>query len=341
MNKFISFLFLFILPSFLFSQNSWEKIGGKEIQLTAEIYGLTEQTVDTLYLAEAPVLVHSWLGQPQDTEHPVMVYQVNSSRYPATYVDSDSSFQLIEGFLNSTILNILEDTEYELLSSGLIFKNGYPGKEFKFKNLKNNTLREINTYLFHNQLVELTAISRSDNWFSNSKNRFLESIELLGRGENKIDYGIPIIKSDAYTVSFPETPEITNAFTEREEGYVNSKMKMVEKNISEGVVVFITSQAKFPENFSLNEEGLDSFYDESMNGSIQSMNGKFISKRQVTLDGVKGLEFYGSIYEGAAKSCFRIFFQNGTLFSIGVLFIGEELTEEGETFFDSFKIIAK
>ncbi len=124
MNKSTIFFLLLILPGFLFSQNSWGKIGGKEIQLTAEIYSLTEQTVDTLYLGETPILVHSWLGQPQSAEHPVMVYQMNSSNYPATYVDSDSSFQLIEGFLNSTILNILEDPEYELLSSSLIFQRG-------------------------------------------------------------------------------------------------------------------------------------------------------------------------------------------------------------------------
>ena len=341
MNKSTIFFLVSILPCFLFSQDSWKKIGGKEIHLTAEIYNLTQHTVDTLYLEEAPVLVHSWVGEAQSVEHPVMVYQMNTSTYPATYVDSDSSFQLIEGFLNSTILDILENPEYELLTSSLIFQNGFPGKEFKFKNLKNNSLREINTYLFHNQLVELTATSRSDNWFSNSKSRFFESIKLLGRGENNVDYGIPIIKKDAYTVSFPKTPEVMNVFTERVEGYVNSKMKMLERNVSNGVVVFISSQAKFPKSFSVNAEGLDSFYDESMAGSIQSMNGKFISKKEVTLDGEKGLEFYASIYEGAAKSCFRNFYQNGTLFSVGVLFIGEELDAEGKKFLDSFKVIGE
>lgn len=341
MNKLINFFFLLLFPIVLFGQNNWEMIGGKEIQLTAEIYNLAKQSIDTLYLGETPVVVHSWIGKPQNSEHPVIGYQLKSSYYQSTYVDSDSSFQLIEGFLNSTVLEVLEDPEEELLTASLLFKDGYPGKQFKFKNKNNNSLTEIHSYLFHNQLVELIAISRTENWFSFSKDRFFESLTLIDRDKNNTDYGIPIIKKDSYTVSFPGKPEMKNVFTEREEGYVNSKIKILEMDVSIGVVVFISSEAKFPKDFTITDEGLDAFYIESMNGSIQSMNGEFIAKKQVTLDGKKGLEFYASVYEGAARSYIRNFFDKGTMYSVGVLYLGENLTEEGQKFLDSFKIIAK
>jgi len=86
---------------------------------------------------------------------------------------------------------------------------------------------------------------------------------------------------------------------------------------------------------------MDAFYQDAMNGSIRSMNGKLISKEKIVLKDKKGIEFYTSISEGAGKSIFRCFYENGTMYMYGVLFTEGELNAEGKKFLDSFAIVGE
>lgn len=162
---------------------------------------------------------------------------------------------------------------------------------------------------------------------------------MLNLTENSKDYGIPIIKSDSYTISYNRTPEIQSLFVDSSEGLINTKVKIDERGTDSSTLVFMSSESKYHSNFRVENEELDSFYIKSMNGSINSMNGEFASKKEISYLGHRGLEFYATLYEGQVRCCYRIFLINDTLYSIGILYTNSQPDEEGLRFMDSFKLI--
>lgn len=341
MNKLLIFFSILLFPIFLFSQDNWQRIGGEKFHFTTDFHSLVQYTMDTIASGKEPVLLHTWVGVPEVDSHPVISYKASISNYPNNFINSDSSFLLIEGFLNSAALELLESPGLELLTSSLIFKDGYPGKVFQIREKETNALMEMHCFLIENHYLEMITISRTNNWFSHQKNRFFESMSLIGHEENKADYGIPVIKVDSYSINFPATPKVNNSFVAREDGYVNMKMQILEQDPRSGIAAFMASEGKYPKDFTVEDGGMDAFYQDAMNGSIRSMNGKLISKEKIELKDKKGIEFYASISEGAGKSLFRCFYENGTMYMYGVLFTEGELNAEGKKFLDSFEIVGE
>ncbi|MEM8527398.1 MAG: hypothetical protein AAGG68_22345 [Bacteroidota bacterium] len=142
MNRFTTILLL--LPSFVLGQYNNQSVGEEEYNFEAMIFNLESKTIDTLELAEKSIIRHTWIGKENTS---IVEYRLKSSTYPADYINSDSSFQLIEGFLNSTISDLIENPNYEYVSSSLEFISGYPGKDFKFKDLSSNSLFNSKSYL--------------------------------------------------------------------------------------------------------------------------------------------------------------------------------------------------
>ncbi len=337
MNKII--VISLLLPSFIFGQKEWQLVGGKEYTIEANIYNLKSKTTDTLSLDGETIFSHIWLGGEKKGTHPVAEYKLKTTTYPSNFIHSDSSLSLIEGFLNSTILNLAENPNYEYVNSSLEFFDGYPGKDFKFKDLRSNHLFNSKCYLVQNQLIEFITISKPTNWFSNSKSHFFESLNLIDRNENEKDYGIPIIKSDSYSVSFYRTPKVQNFFVDAEEGLINTKIKIDERESKEGNLVFMSSESKYNYTYQLKEKELDSFYSKSMLGSINSMNGKFISKNEISFEGHKGIEFYADLFEGRATCYFRKFWINNTMYNFAIMYTDEKPNAEGLKFMNSFNLV--
>jgi hypothetical protein len=331
-------IIFFIIPISSFCQENWTIIGNEEIQFTAKMYNLESSSLDTLWLYEQSLFRYSWLSEDSKGDHPVIKYKVKSTNYPSTYIHSDSSFQLIEEFLNSTINNYIENEEYEYINSGWYSLDGYFGKLFKFKELKSNELYESRVILIENQLIELETLSEATNWFSKSKATFFDSLVLKGRKKNKINYGIGIVDSMTYQVDFPEMSTSINQFIDSEFGILNLDIRILERNESEGNMVFISLESKYPHNFIVTDEELELFYDQYAKGSINGMNGKLISIDEIEIDGMRGVEYYGELFNGLATSYNRIFLVDRTLYSIGLIFTYDDLDNEGKNFIESFRL---
>lgn len=335
MNKPVTLLFFVAI--FLSCQNDCEIVGGEKFKVEAEICGLESERIDTLTLNQKIFYRYVWEGIEETKAETLYEYKIKITNYPKSFINSDSSFQLIEGFLKSTISSFFDNKEYEYVNSTYIFLEGFPGTNFLFKNLQTNRLFESRCYLVDSHLIEIETVSPSSNWYSIGKDRFFESVKLINRPANKKDYGIPIIESDTYTIDFPKTPETTNIFVDSENGLVNLRIKVYERKRRVGNITFISSETKFADKFKVGKEELESFYNRGMMGSINSMNGKFLSKKEITYKGNKGLAFCSSLHEGIHFVSYRIFFIEGTLYSFGVLHTDNEVNVEGEKFMNSFK----
>ena len=329
---------IILFPNISLSQEDWEPIFVENSEIKARIHPRSVKITDTAYLNEDRIIITSWNVKTEELDHPVIEYNLKTSNYPSGYVHSDSSFQLIEGFLNSTINKFIDNPNFEYVNSSLEFIHGYPGKNFKFKNLESNELMESKVYLINSQLVELVTNSRSENWFSKSKSDLLESLTLDHSLQNKKDYGIPIIEKDSYSIKFYRDPELKKMFIDTDEGIVHSIIKVLESDPSTGILVYMSGEIKFSNVIDLDKESREAFYTKSMNGSINSMNGKFIETKKIKYNNIEGVEYFSSLYEGKATSCNRIFYTNETLYTQGVIFTTDEINEKGTSFLNSFEI---
>ena len=326
------------LVNIIYSQESWSKIAGQAPGIELDIFGQAMFSVDTLFLEDKPIYRSNYISNPKSLDHSVTQYELHVSRYPSTYINSDSSFSIIEGFINSTVTELLESNDFEYINSALEFQDGYPGKSFKFKEKSSNKLHEYEVYLIQNYLIELITHSVSTNWFSKSKSRFFDSFKTLDVASNKINYGIPIIESDSYTITFPSKPEINNLFVDTNYGIVNIRMQTLDLSQATNVLVYMSGESKYNEDFMIDSTALTNFYIESMNGSIKSMNAEHISHNEFKYSTqLRGLEFQASLQNGKITSRNRILYNEGRLYTLGVITNSEDKLS-GQAFIDSFSL---
>ena len=334
---FILAIILFLINT-IYSQESWSKITGQAPGIELDIFGQATFSLDTLFLDDDAVYRSNYISNPKSVDHAVTHYGLHISRYPSTYIHSDSSFSVIEGFINSFVAELLESSHFEYINSALEFQNGYPGKSFKFKEINSNKLHEYEVYLIQNYLIELTTHSASTNWFSKSKSRFYDSFNTLDVASNKVNYGIPIIESDSYSIHFPSKPEINNLFIDSNYGIVNTKMKILDLSDASTVLVFMSGESKYNEKFVMDSTVLTDFYIQSMNGSIKAMNAEHISHHEFKYNQqLRGIEFNASLQDGKITSKNRILYNEGRLYTLGVL-TNLEGHLSSQAFIDSFSL---
>lgn len=335
----ILILLAILIPNAILAQDKWIEIGGLQDNFKLNMFGEIIPSIDTLYIEDDEILMHSWTSNIEDESHPNRLYMINSSIYPSSFIHSDSTFSLIEGFLNSGVADLLEDDSYEYLSSTLMILEGYPGKEYKFKEIESGSHIIYRSYLIQNQFLELISISNPEKWFNLDNDKFHESLKLIDRKTNTIDYGFTLIETPSYEIDFPSEPKEEKMFVDSDVGKLNLSMKILETKNTSGTIAFLSGETKYPENYVMDEKDLEEYYTLSINGTLASTNATLLDRKEFTYKGYKGVEFYASLFEGKITGVYRSVYIENTTYISGVLMTDKTLNKEAKTFMDSFKII--
>lgn len=335
--KIILTLIALVLSLALSSQDQWSTLTGNSEEFQVEIFGSPETYVENLLLGTDTIIKYSWNAEISDTSHLNTYYSVAISTYPLEYVHSDSSFALIDGFLNSTVSSFTEDSTFSMVNTGFLLPQGYPGKYYKYKLSPANALLEYRSYLIQNQLIELWVISKPDAWFNTSKDKFFSSFTPLNRPRNTIDYGFTVIDTSSFEIAFPETPTLQDAFVDSELGKLHLRLHILERKASAGNVVFLSSELKYPDQFEILDENKEEFYTNAIDGSLQSTQGTLLNRQDITYNGFTGVEMQASIQNGLLTGTYRIFIIEKFMYMMGVLSTNKDLDKEALDFLDSFK----
>ncbi len=163
----IIILLLVMLPIFTFAQKEWLALDASTEQLKISFFAEPNVVYDTVDIGDGmQATVIAWDVEIDDASHPNVLYSLGVTKFPASFLHSDSSFEAIEPLLESAASPIMESEYFEHLSGKYQMKDGYPGKNYKFKVLGSEGMLEMQVFLVENQLIQLSIITRPENWFN-------------------------------------------------------------------------------------------------------------------------------------------------------------------------------
>jgi len=330
-------LLLVIVPILSFAQKEWFPVDASAERIKISFYEQPYETTDTIDIGDGTyATVTVWEIGIEDASHPNGFYSMGVSTFPSTFIHSDSSFEVIESFLESVATPMIENEDFEFLSSKIAMKDGYPGKDYKFK-VASGGMLEMKVYMVQNQLFQCSVITRPDSWFNTSIDKFQDSFKLIGRGQNKVDYGFTHIKTPTYKINFPGKPELQSMYTDSEYGKLNVRIEMFEGDMKNGDTFFMAGETKFPESFQLTEENKEAHYTRSINGALNNTNATLVDRKILKRDGYEIVEIYATMYEGSVNAVYRIFWIKNASYIQAVMSREKGMTKEAEAFFESFE----
>lgn len=342
MNKIILLSLLMLVFGFsIKAQNSWRNYDLKEYQFTIDFFEEPDFSKDTFLYNESPLVTYFWESKVADTLHANNYYSIGLTTYPSNIIHSDSSFSLVEEFINSTQNSLVNDSIYTSLSSTLIEKNGYPGKAFKWKSKEGNVFFEFQVFLVENRLFELSVVSRQGENHNIYIDKFFDSFEFNGIPKGK--FGLPqSFNKRTISVKFPMAPEEQTKILDSEYGKLTVDLQMLElKSLSDNRV-YMAMETEYPNKIidENNPDELSAYYKKSIDGAINSVNGKLVSVNDIYYNGKPGKEFRCSISNGEILMVYRVFYINHRAYSLGVLALpNNDKNKAMMKFFDSFEIM--
>jgi hypothetical protein len=340
MPSFYRYLFalcLFALPPSLAAQSTNLLISPDTPFLFIDFPKEAELQLDSLYLGDQLVLVHRHSLNTASEGNAAYLLNTTVSEYPPEYIHSDSSFQLIEGFINSAISPDVESGVAELLSSTYVFKNGFFGKTFRLKGSSDGGQIVRHLYLVENYLIEIEVSSLD--WFGITGTSFLGSFYIEKTKVNDVDYGFEIIAKASFFVEFPGTPEVRQSFIATEIGIISSRVELLERNPKIGNILFTAQEAAYPASMFTEDFSLQKFYDESIKGLLKSSNATLVNRKAVTVLDQEGYQIQVSMFAGKMSGYYRAVLLEERLYMTCVFSASNVINEEIENFFDSFQLM--
>lgn len=343
MNKLtLTFIgFTFFLTSCSFGQSDWKTYEYNPQNFKISFIQEPEISVDSSEFGDSFLKTYYWEVNVLDSLHENIYYSVSSETYPSDFIHSDSSLNVVEGFINSTQNSLIEDPDFMLLSSTLVEKYGFPGKTFKWKSNTNNNFLQYQIYLVENTIFQFAVVTKATGGQNIFINKFFNSFELIDNAKGC--FSIPKISNEkTYEIKFPGTPTEEIKTVDSELGKLSLNIQLYEPKEKNENLVYVAMETKYPspvadqnDNYSLN-----AFYKKSIDGSLASINGELISITDIFYETKPGKEFKCYFSEGKAIVVYHIFYIGDNLYSFGVITSPEKVyNKEMEKFFNSFKLI--
>ena len=276
-----------------------------------------------------------------DETHPIKKYALSHDLYPSEYIHSDSTYNLIDQFLNSTQNEYLGDEQYELLASSESILNDYYGKEFRWKNLVANEYFKTRVFLVESSVYQLSVFSRQENSHNKAINEFLDSFQLSEKLRGNYNFNFEnYIQS--YSISFPTQPVLQTRTLDSELGKLVLVINILETTNDPHNLLYMACEVEHPPNAinSSSNYELNNFFISSINGSVNAANGQLISIKDIEYIGSPGKEYKMYAAEGQFIAKYRLFYINDVLYSFGVM--TQSINDDNstmESFLNSFKIV--
>lgn len=333
-------LFLFAFNFQLSALTVLKKINSVDHNFKIEFAGEPTLTTDTSTVADETLITYYWELNITDTIHPNCYYSLSLSKYPSSFIHSDSVFSVVEGFINSTQNSIQEDKTFTLLSSTIISINGYPGKIFKWKNTETNKYLDAQVFLVESRLFEISVVTQEGQNHNNDIKRFFESFELVNLAPG--NYKVPEKTIErSYSIKFPVEPKEEMRLVDSEVGKLELDIQMLETKTGNDNMVYIAMETRYPKGTlnTSNEYELNALYKKSIDASLNAVNGELISITDIVLSGKAGKEYKCYFSEGAALMVYRILYIEEKLYTFGVITLpSKDNNKAMKDFFKSFKL---
>jgi len=331
---------VFFISSYSFGQSEWKTYEYIFKNFSISFIQEPEFSVDSSEFADSFLKTYYWEVNVSDTLHENNYYSISAETYPSDFIHSDSSLNVIEGFINSTQTSLLEDTDFKLLSSTLDEKFGFPGKIFKWKSNTNDNFIQFQIYLIENTLFQLAVVTKSTESYNNFINKYFDSFKLIDL--KKGSFSIPNVTNEkTFEIKFPGTPTDQSKIVDSELGKLSLDIQIYEANDNSENLVYVAMETKYPESVCDQNDSyaLNAFYKKSIDGSLNSVNGELISITDISYGNKPGKEFKCYYSQGKTIMVYRIFYIDDKLYSFGVITKTEnDNNKKMKNFLNSFKL---
>jgi len=345
MRNLIKTIFLVLLLSqsvnCLFGQDNLTVYNYEKFNFSISFLQEPQYLIDTTYLDENPIYIYRWELNVDDESHENSYYSVSTSTYPSEFIHSDSSSVTIDGFLNSTQNDYINDKEYTLLSSSDIEINGYPGKIFKWKYSNSNVFFESRVFLVNSSLYEIFVLTKEEQNNNKYINLFLNSFELLNIPKGNYSIEIPIKKA-TYSIEFPDKYIDSTIIVNSQQYKIVTYIKLCEPKDKSINYLYLSSEAKFPKSIVdvNNKYELDNYYKKTIDATANSMNAKVSVINDISYKKYNGKEYKCYLSDGKVLMIGRLFYINDCLYVMAVMTKpDQENNKQLKKFFKTFKVL--
>jgi len=332
------FGWLFVLN--INAQNYWRNYDLPDYHFKIEFIEPPLFSSDTSETEEGYLYSYYWETEVSDTTHPNAYYAIGLDIYPPEFIHSDSSYNTIEGFLNSSQYELIDNEDFTLITSEILEFNGYPGKRFNWRVNSNYNFIEFQVFLINNYLFTVSTVTYAHANPNSFINKYFESFELIDIAEG--NYHKPILeKNTNFTVDFPGQPIIQSRTIDSEMGQLHLDIQMFEPPSPVDNLVFVSLQTKYPQLAADENDpiSLNALYKRSIDGSLASVNAELISILDINYMGKAGKEYKAYITQSKMLMVYRLFYIDNNMYSLGVItFPEKDNNVEMEDFFNSFKL---
>ncbi|MBN2638384.1 MAG: hypothetical protein JXR65_04790 [Bacteroidales bacterium] len=297
-------------------------------------------SADTSQFNNKPLVSYLWETNVEDSLQPNSYYNIGLTEYPSEYIHSDSALSVVEGFMNSTQTSLFKDSVFVLLTSSLIEKDGYPGKDYKWKNTENNMYFEFQVFLIGSRLFELSVVSRAGYEHNQMVSQFFNSFELVDIPKGS--FVLPKnVNKRTFEIKFPEKPEDKTKIVDSEYGQLTLDMRTLVPPKTDENLFYIAAETRYPKDVieKGNTYQLNTFYKNSISNSLNAVNGSLISIEDIYYDKHLGKEFRCYYSNGKYLMVYRLFYINSRLYNFGIItYPDRDHNKDMKRFFKSFKI---
>lgn len=302
------------------SQEKWIEYKDDELNFKIKFFQDPEFNAEEFLFNEDTLKNYSFEVNVSDSLHENKYYSLTITPYPSSYIHSDSILVSVEEFINSTQNDILGLEGYTLLSSTLTEKNGFPGKIFKWKNDNSNMFFEFHIFLVESTLFQLSVVSNEGQNHNSYIKKYIDSFEIINL--SKGNFIVPKNNGErTYSIEFPRKPTEESRVLDSEYGRLTLNIQMFEPKVKNDNMVYIALETKYPE-IIINENDLNelnAFYKKSIESSIASVSGEFISVKDINYNSYLGKEYRCYFSERRALMVYRIFYIDNHLYSFGII----------------------
>lgn len=331
----IILIIIFIGFSHSVKSQSWKTVLNKEGNFSINFpFDVEEQFDNVSYPVRKTIVC-----KPVSDDN--ILYSISYSDYENNMYHSDS------------LKNIEFDLEYTQRNNGLkltsVFPksiSGYPGREFRYKSLREDKLVRVLVYIVKNRVFELKVETRENLNFNKSINVFFNSFKLVGIPENNPAYlNLPSndeIKNRPFTADFNGESEQRVQVMETFLGKSGSIIEMNKNTDQYSMLALGVWYSKLSKNGKVTEEDFNRIIsDQEANvGRIYS-EGKIISKEKINIFGYNGVKITMTYkLMGVKVNDVRLIFidNNNTYFNVMAIYSEDKDIGQVQDFFNSFKL---
>lgn len=338
----ISHLLLVLLVAMnltISAQDNWQHYNFSDHNFEIDFFQEPDFLIDTASFDTSSLISYSWELNVSDTLHNNNYYSISREAYPSDFIHSDSLFTIVEGFINSTQNSLLEDDTYTLLSATILEKNGFPGKEFRWKT-NDDIFFRFQVFLVENTLFQLSVVSRQGENHNINIHKFLDSFKIVG--VPKGNFVKPVSNfTRTISIKFPVKPKEEIRTIDSEYGKLTLDMQILEPTSDDDNMVYIAMETRYPNEIfdHGNTYELNNFYKKSIDGALNSVNGELISINDIFYEEKLGKEVKCYFSNGQALMIYRFYCIEDKLFTLGVITSPDnDKNKAMNKFFKSFAI---